>query len=201
MPYINLIQEQRSGIRQQEKKARTLFFLFAGVTCVSVLGFGYLMLETEQSNGDYQTLQRQFQKLQPVVSQIESNDKQLQTLSPRLTTLQGAQLATDRWSRILDHLSRNVPTGVWLTNLRCVTTDPTNPIQMSVTGMSATQDAVGDLILRLQGCADLSNVTLKYTQEKTVDTKKGLEFEVTGDIVGTEEKKAKDESDGKKESS
>lgn len=201
MPYINLIQEQRFGIRQQEKRARTLLFLFAGVSCVSVLAFGFFLLQAEQANGEYQRLQREFQKLQPIVAKIESNDRQLQTLAPRLTTLQGAQQATDRWSRILDHLSRNVPSGVWLTNLRCITTDPTNPVQVSVTGMSATQDSVGDLILRLQGCPDLANVTLKYTQEKIVEMKKGLEFEITGDIVGTEEKKAKEETDGKKESS
>ena len=201
MPNINLIQDQRSGIRQQEKKSRLLLFVFGGVTCLSVLGFGSLMAATDQVNGRYQELQRQFQKLEPVVKEIESNDKDLQILAPRLTTLQGAQEATNRWSRILDHLSRNVPSGVWLTNLRCVTTDPTKPVMVSVTGMSATQDAVGDLILRMQGCSDLTNVTLKYTQEKVVEAKKGLEFEVTGDIVGTEEKKAKEETEDKKVSS
>jgi len=194
MPFINLIQEQRSGIRQQERRARAFFFAFGTVTCLSVLSFGFLLLQTEQSQSEINRLQREFQKLEPVVKQTEANDAELRDLAPKLTTLENAQAATERWGRILDHLSRNIPQGMWLTNLRCVAIDPTKPIQLTMTGLTSSQDSVGDLILRLQSCKDLQNVLLKFTQEKMVENSKAVEFEVGADIVGTEEKKALSEA-------
>ncbi len=190
MPLVNLIQEQRLAVKQRERKTRAFFLAFVAAVCGSLLGAGILFLQTEGLNSSEASLKQQLRKLDPVVKQIEQNDKELNALSPRLTTLTDAQEATQRWMRILEHLSRSMPRGMWLTNVRCVSTDPTKPVSLTLAGMCGTQDAVGDLLLRLQACADLESVSLRFTQEKLVNNDKGIEFEIATDIAGTAEKKA-----------
>lgn len=193
MPFINLIQEQQFTVRQNERKSRGLFFTFAGVLCSSVLAAGYLFIEAGQLADKEQQLKQKLEKLQPQIQQTEVNSRQIAVIAPKLTTLESAQKTTQKWTRILDHLSRNMPDSVWLTNLRCVASDPTKPIQLTLNGLSVTQEGVGDLILRTQRSAELENVQLKFTQEKIVETSKGIEFEIAADLVGTAAKKVVDE--------
>lgn len=191
MPLINLIQEQRTGSRQRERQARVFFFAFMGITVVSVLGFGYLFLETERASRERSELGKQVARLEPMVKAISANQQQLSILAPKLTTLEDAQISTDRWTKILDHLSRNTPEEVWLTNIRCVANDVTKPVTMNITGISTSQDSVANFLIRVQACAELMNVNLKMTQEKLVDSKKAIEFEISAEIEGTAQEKPK----------
>lgn len=193
MPLINLIQEQQSGSRLRERKARAYFLAFAGILSASVMGFGYFWVETDRAQREQDTLKKQVARLEPMVKAIDSNNAQLSILSPKLTTLEDAQVSTDRWIKILEHLTRNTPQDVWLTNVRCVATDPTKPVALTLIGISTSQDSVADFLIRLQASPDLVNVTLKLTQEKFVDSKKAIEFEVAAELQGTEPEKPKAE--------
>lgn len=197
MPLINLIQEQQSGSKLRERKARAYFFAFGGILAASVMGFGYLWVETDRAQREEETLKKQVARLEPMVKAIDSNNAQLSILSPRLTTLEDAQISTDRWIKVLDHLTRNTPGDVWLTTIRCVATDPTKPVSCNIVGISTSQDSVAEFLIRLQSSPDLVNVNLKLTQEKFVDTKKAIEFEISADLEGTTPEKPKAE---KKES-
>ncbi len=191
MPMINLIQERRTAVRQRDRKSRAFFLGFVAVACVCGLAFAFLSLESGELNRQESSLRAKLRKLEPIVKEIKANELTVSELAPRLTTLEGAQTATLRWSRILDHLSRNVPAQVWLTNVRCSNADPTKPVQFNVTGVSQNQDLVGEFLLRLQGSSDLGNITLKMTSEKTFGNAKGTEFEIVCDVIGTEEEQPK----------
>jgi len=193
MPLINLIQEQRVLARKNETKARMLFFSFVGVAAVSVVSFGYFMFQTDALMKEEATLQAQTQKMQPVITQIETNERAFSTLQPRLRTLEDAIASTDKWTGILNHLLVQTPQNMWLTGIRTTGADPTKPISVSFIGLSAKQQLVGEFIMRLQNCKTLENVSLKYTQEKIVDRGTGIEFEVNADVVGTVEEKPKEE--------
>jgi Tfp pilus assembly protein PilN len=193
MPFINLIQEQRASVKKGEAKARALFFGFVGITTLSILAFGYFLYRTDALQGEEATLMAETQKLQPVVTQIETEERAYALLVPRLKTLEDAQVATNRWTTILTHLQHQVPSNTWLTGIRCTSGDVTKPIAVSFLGLSNRQEAIGELILRLQNCADLQNVNLKYTQEKIVDKGSGIEFEITSEVAGSVEEKPKEE--------
>jgi hypothetical protein len=45
MPYINLIQEQRSASRSRELQARAGFFAFVGISVVCAGAYGALLLK------------------------------------------------------------------------------------------------------------------------------------------------------------
>ncbi|HRF61038.1 MAG TPA: PilN domain-containing protein [Fimbriimonadaceae bacterium] len=189
MPLINLIQDQRLAAKKKEGQARTCFLAFACISVVSVFGFGFLFLESEAVAREVSDLKKKTARTEPIVRQIKANDMSLRNLTPRLTTLEDATTATQRWNRILDHLARNTPRDVYLTNIRCTASDPTKPVQLNLTGVCPSQDSAADFLIRLQTSADLTNATLKMTQEKMVDTQRAIEFEISADLSGTEEKK------------
>jgi Tfp pilus assembly protein PilN len=197
MPLINLIQETQTDSRQRARKARAFFLAFAGIAVASVFGFGFLWIETDQVTREEESARRKVARLEPMVKTIDANAKELGILAPRLATLEDAQIATDRWIKILAHLSVNTPADIWLTNIRCVANDPTKPVTASFVGISTSQDSVANFLIRLQASPDLVNVNLKQTQEKLVNSQKAIEFEISAELAGTAETKPK--AEGKEE--
>ena len=198
MPLINLIQEQRLARRRNEAKARSFFFVFIGSAVASLAGFGYFWLEGESLGREKSQLEQQIQKNAPLVKQIDEYQSQYGILSPRLKTLEDAQLVSGRWARILTHVATQTPSPTWLTAMRVSASDSSKPISLSVQGVSPGQEPISEFILRLQNSKDLENVGLKYSQEKMMQMTKAVEFEVTADIVGTAEAKPKEETEGEK---
>jgi len=185
MPLINLIQEQRQEAKRNETRARVFFMSFIGTTAVSLAAVGFLMFQNEMLGSQESDLKARAQKMQPLVHRIESNKADYADLEPRLRTLEGAQLVTGRWSRILEHLTKQTPDQTWLTAIRCIASDPTKPVSVTFAGLSNRQELIGDFILRLQGCPDLTNTSLHFTQEKQVVNGRNIEFEIVSDIDGT----------------
>ncbi len=185
MPFINLIHEQRQAIRLQERKTKFAMIGLITSLAVSTSAWGLIWLQSEGAKGESQVLQAQVDKMEPVLKAIEASEMQFNALSPRLTTLQDAAMNTQRWARVLDHLSHHMPSGVWLTQMRCSQTSSTEPIKVELQGMSPNQDAASEFILRLQASEDLDDVNLKYTQGDQVNEKPVIRFEVSGSIVGT----------------
>lgn len=193
MPYINLIQEQRLAAQANERKARSFFFLFAGILVASGAAYGFLSMEAMMVGHQADTIEAQNKKNAPLVKQIDQNSKDLADLTPRLKTLEDAQTITDRWNRILNHLVVQTPGSAWLTGLRCMSSDPTKPIQVSFLGVAQAQSPIGEFILRLQNLTDLENVNLRFTNEKLIVDSKAIEFQVDADLAGTAEQKVKTE--------
>lgn len=195
MPLINLIQEQRLAQKRNEGQARSFFLVFVGSAVAAVGGFGFFWLQAEGLSREKAQLENQLQKNAPLVKQIEEYKAEYAILSPRLKTLEDAQLVSGRWGRIMTHIARQTPKPTWLTALRVVGNEPTKPINLSLVGISPGQEPISEFILRLQNSKDLENVSLKFSQEKMLNMTKAVEFEVTADIVGTAEAKPKKEGE------
>lgn len=185
MPLINLIQEQRLLRKRQERKARTFFLLFAGSFVAAVAGYGLVAFENDRLENEESMLKVQAQRVTPLIQQAEANDRARAAMMPRLKTLEDAQSTSERWSRILAHLSTQVPPDTWLTAVRCSSSDPASPISITFQGLSESQDRVGEFILRLQNSADVQGVTLKFTQEKLINMAKATEFQLEAQLVGS----------------
>lgn len=202
MPSINLIYEQRVALRQRERRTRAFFLTFLGVSIFSAATLGGLYLQTEDLRGEAAAASRKLTKLQPVMNAIEEREGEMKSMGPRLATLEDAQKATQRWSRILDFLTRNMPEGTWLTNIRSQQSNPSEPVTATMIGLSSSQDAVANLLLRLRRNADFDTVELKYTQEDTSAGRVGaLKFEIVATVAGTAAKPpAKKDGDAEKKS-
>ncbi len=191
MPLVNLIQEQRLATARGERKTRVLFFSFVGSVVASVFAVGAISFQTDRLHSEEARLLALAARLKPLKGQIARAEAERARLAPRLKTLEDAQAATNRWSNILQHLATNTPSQTWLTNIRSkVESDPTKPIELSLIGMSAAQQPVGEFMLRTQNSRDLEAVNLRYTQEKvTASGASAIEFEVAAAIVGSAQPK------------
>lgn len=194
MPLINLIQEQRLAASKNERAARFFFLTFASSAALSVVALGFLTYLKESADSEESGLRAKAQKLQPILDEIDKNQADYGKLAPRVTTLENAQETTNRWNRVLAHLSTQTPTETWLTQIRASQPDLKQPVQISFIGLSSKQELIGELILRLQGSTDLKDVGLKFSQEKNVQYGSQLEFEVSAGLDGTVEEREKNET-------
>jgi Tfp pilus assembly protein PilN len=186
MPLINLIHEQRMATRREDRKVAGLMLGFGGSLVLSTLVWGALFLSAQNLDQERIALQAEVDKVKPTIKLIESSEHQYSILSPRLTTLEDAALSTQRWARVLDHVSRSIPTGTWLTQIRCSQAAPTDPVIIELQGIAPDLGASSEVILRLQGSKDLENVNVRYTQEEVMDELRLIKFEVVAGVKGSQ---------------
>lgn len=196
MPLINLIQEQRQSVRKTEARVRALVFGVAGMGGLTFVVAGWFLLQTGLLELRADSLEDKLKKVEPALTAIESNERAIGQLRPRLATLTKAQEGTGKWVDILDHLSRHTPQGVWLTDMRTSQSDPTKPVQISLKGVGGSQDAIGAFLLRLQSSERLERVALKFTQERVNALGEGIEFDVIAFVKGSALKEPEVEEGG-----
>ncbi|MCW5936932.1 MAG: PilN domain-containing protein [Fimbriimonadaceae bacterium] len=189
MPMINLIQEQRLAIQEREQKIRALLFATVGLGALAFLCAGFFTFEAARYQVMVMSLSGEKQRLQPQIDKYQANLKEMKELEPRIESLGSAVKATERWFRVMDHLSYNTPNGVWLTQVRSNSNDASKGVVVTVDGYGLTQEQIGELLIRLGTCPDLANVSLKFSQERPIDQQKVLEFEILATLTGTEVKK------------
>lgn len=187
MPNINLIHEQRVALRQEERKVRGLLVAWLGVSAAVLIAGGALFLDAEQTRSKTAALKHKMTRIQPILNEIDDTKKELSIMGPKLTSLQDAQTFTQRWGKLLDHLTRNTPSGLWLTQLRCRENKKEGSTEISFLGVSLDQRGVGDFMLRLKKFEDLQKVDLKYTSAEKTAESENIKFEVIGTIAGTDE--------------
>ncbi len=202
MPFINLIAEQREKKRASERKVRAWFYVFLSSFILGISVCGLLFIRTQMLIADTRELQRDAEKLRPIIEQYEATKNALAQLSPRLKTLEKAVESTKRWNRIFTHFSYVTPTDTWLTALKSDSKqEKGKPLSVTFTGMSANQELIGELMLRLQQSFDLGNITLKYTDAKRIQVGEGLEFQIVSTLPGTEEAHTEEQSNKKEAAS
>ena len=185
MPHINLIHEQRAAIRRREAQARVGLLVLAGSLGLTTIFSGIILLQSQMVRNEEDQLRAELLRLEPIAKEIEANGLEKDRLNPRLKTLEDARQATDRWRRILEHLTTNVPKETWLTYMRATADDPSKPVTVLVSGLGTSQAPIGELILRTQNSRDLENVSLRFTEERVTQQIKAIQFEFSADIAGT----------------
>ncbi len=186
MPSINMIAPRRAERKRLETNVRRLLLAIV-VELVLIAGVAGLMITriyTTRSMID--DLQVQLTKLQPTVRRIELCEKSTRDLSPKLDTLKGAKAETTTWCRILDQLSISLPENTWLTRISTpVGQAATKGAVVNLNGFSASQDLVGDAMLRMRdNVSDFASIDLHYTQKGVVGHSTAVEFELAAGIKG-----------------
>lgn len=191
MPFINLIEEQRIARKREQAKSRTALVVLTCVSGLSFVGCGFLFLISEALNHEISHMKNEAAKVKPIQDEIAGVREQVSLMAPKLASLESAQKLTTKWDTILNHLTVQTPSELWLTEIRCQATDPTKAIEVDFKGMGQRLQTIGEFILRLQGCEELEGVALKNTAEKLVSQSSGIEFDVVANVVGTVEEQPK----------
>jgi Tfp pilus assembly protein PilN len=199
MPLINLIETQILAAAKEQQKTRVSKMTLVGTS--AIMGLGYLVLAGQGLGLASQQSQTEtkIKTLKPLISQIENLKKEESIMAPKLRTLEDARELTNKWSRLMVHLTRNTPTNVWLTQVRSVAVDIEKPIQVTFNGIGKSNTEAGEMMLRMQNSADLEAVNLVGTAEKQLEKTTAFDFEIRGDIVGTAEKQKDTAKEEKKE--
>jgi len=196
MPTINLIHDQRRAFRQRLKASRLWFLAFLGAAISTAGMTAMLLIGSITLRGEARDLEVKSEALKPYRELIEQSDKAFSQLRPRLTTLTTARTDTERWTRILQAMSYVMPTNTWLTGVRSVpNSDESAPVEVALTGMSGQQESVGEFMLRLQSLGDISNVRLRYTEEKKTQYGEGLEFQIVCNVPTSKESSKETKND------
>jgi Tfp pilus assembly protein PilN len=179
MPLINLIAEQRSARRAGIRRTRFTMMVWGVELLVCVGAFGFILWQVDKQNERLAELEAKNAALQPQLDVLDVGKKELSMLVPRLTTLQNAGKFTDRWIRILEHLSMEMPQGAWLTGIRIgQSKQDSEDVDVTFTGIAVNQELVGETMMRLNNSPDLGDMELKFTREKQNVASQGVEFEV-----------------------
>ena len=195
MPLINLIESDLIVARKaaQQMRLSQVALIAAGsivgISYMVVLGQGAMMTTEEQA------VQQKLKKLKPVIKAIEEQKRIVADLEPRLETLESARELTNRWGRLLNHVSVNTPQDVYLTSIRADASRPDDAIKVTFVGTGKSQSDASQFVLRCQNSQDLEGVNLVGSQEKLLRQISAIEFEIAGSIVGTAPKQS---GDGKK---
>lgn len=186
MPLINLIHEQRLLVRQREQKVRILMLATFSLGVFAFLATGFNLFNAARYQVMVGALEAKQKSLEPLSKQLKANKLDQATLEPKLTTLTSATKATEQWSHLMDYLTVNVPKSAWLTSVKTTTsTDPEAGVAIIFGGYSLNHDEIGETLLRLEACPDLEGVTLKFSQERIIDQKEVLEFEISAVLHGS----------------
>lgn len=191
MPMINLIKEQRLVAQKRERQVQMAVMGTLGVGALCLIATAGLMLDAARLNIQAAVLEKQQKDLEPMLAELDKNKGAIDLMQPRIKTLKEAQETTGKWEKILEHLTTNTPEGTWLTSFKSFQQDKTKPMKVSLIGISKTQDLVGELILRLEMCPELQDVSLKFTQPRFSEKGNRLDFELEASVAGTGDKDEK----------
>ncbi len=187
MPVINLIEPELQRRQSLQRRIRLLGLVWFGLIGLTAFGWGTLILYTGYLQVQSARMQAEIVRLTPTMHAVQQTQQALNTLQPQISTLQTARTETGRWRGLLQHLSQHTPPACYLTSVEFgKRTDPKKPMEIVIKGIASSQQAVGDLMLRLNQHSEIENVRLDYTQERNLsEENSAIEFQLTAQIKGS----------------
>lgn len=187
MPVINLIEQELQHRQRLQRRIRLLGMVWFGLMALAAISWGTLILYTAYLQAQSARMQAEIVRLTPTLHAVQQTQLELNALQPQISTLQTARKETGRWRQLLQHLSMHTPPACYLIGVEFgKRNDPKKPMEIVMKGIASSQQAVGDLMLRLNQHADLENIRLDYTQERNLDEQTStVEFQITAQVKGT----------------
>lgn len=187
MSVVNLILQDRLKRQRLVRRVRLVGLVWFGVVALVALGWGGAILYVGTLGYQSARIDEEMIKLNPSVQALKHVQAQLNALQPTVATLQNARTETGRVRKLLQHLSQHTPETGFLTTIEFgKRTDPKKPMEVVLRGTAESQEAVGELMLRLNQHPDLEKVRLDFSQERQItENKSAFDFQITAEIKGT----------------
>ena len=193
MPLINLIESDLLVAKKASQQMRLSQAALIAAGCVVGISYLFVLGQGAMLAGEEQQVQTKLKKIKPIIKAIDEQKQIVADLEPRLQTLEDARELTNRWGRLLNHVSVNTPRDVYLTSIRSDSSQVDQPIKVTFIGTGKSQTDASEFVLRCQNSQDMESVNLVGSQEKLLRAVSAIEFEIAGSIIGTAPKPASDE--------
>lgn len=179
MPSINMIAPRRADkLRLERDMRRLVVVIIAELICAVALG-GWICTRMLTTSGRIADLDTQIAKLKPTVRQIEDYERATKALGPKLELLSQAKESTMRWYNTLDRLTQSLPQSTFITRMNTsIGTGSGAASTLNMVGVSASQEKIGETMMRLHNIPDFEKVDLHYTQKSAATDAAAFEFEI-----------------------
>jgi type IV pilus assembly protein PilN len=148
---------------KRQSQLRQQLYLFAAIVGVMLLGVGFVwvtdMWAIAALEDEKATLQAEFERLKPIVTEVNALEQREKLLHARLATIQRLRSNQRGPVRVLDELSRNLPAQAWLEAI-----DESAGVY-KVVGYALTNFAIADFLRSLQRSKEFTRVDLVSSEQ------------------------------------
>jgi Tfp pilus assembly protein PilN len=192
MRAVNLLPFDAYAPKQRLPHAPIVLAAAMPVLASAVVYLGYSIEHTKVV--DHQTslgvVQSQIAALGPSPQLVSESARVASERQARTAALNDVLSKQVPWDVVLDHLSRVLPAGSWLSTLNAqsptpsgtVSTSTASPTGVTITGYSYSQAGVAQVLARLALVPGLDNVALVSTTTSSVGSKTVVQFNLSASI-------------------
>jgi Tfp pilus assembly protein PilN len=183
-----MIAPRRAEKRRLEHAMRRLALLIlAELVFVVALG-GWVFTKTITTRATIAEFNAQLQTLAPKIKTIQALENKTSELKPKVDLLNEAMAKTMCWYNALDRLTQSVPESAWLTRISTTNSAGSKDMTLNIAGMTDEQARVGETMLRLHSNPYFKSVDLHYTQKSSQGKSEAIEFEIGAVMLNLEQK-------------
>ena len=190
MPSINMIAARMAEKKKLEERVRLALICVVGSIAIALAILSFMTARVYSTSKAITDVDRKLAMVQPVVDKIRNYEDDVSELMPKLTLLQESRKQTSVWYNILGDLSRSMADKTWITSLttstRVIPAAGDKPSRsatlVNLKGTTVAQSMVGEIMLRLNQCAEFSQIDLDFTQKGASKDTDLYDFAINAEI-------------------
>jgi type IV pilus assembly protein PilN len=179
MPRINLLpwREQERKVRRREFGVAAGAAVFAGVV---FMGGGMILYQgwIDAQNAKNELLKKEIVKLDAQIADIQDLENRKQRLVARMEIIERLQRKRPEIVHLFDELTRTVPEGVYLTNIK------ENANKLELRGVAQSSTRVSTFMRNIDASVWMDNPQLLVVEAAKDSATGGSSFTLTVDTVG-----------------
>ena len=179
MPRINLLpwREQERKVRRREFGVAAGAAVFAGVV---FMGGGMILYQgwIDAQNAKNELLKKEIVKLDAQIADIQDLENRKQRLVARMEIIERLQRKRPEIVHLFDELTRTVPEGVYLTNIK------ENGNKLELRGVAQSSTRVSTFMRNIDASVWMDNPQLLVVESAKDSPTGGSSFTLTVDTVG-----------------
>lgn len=179
MPRINLLpwREQERKVRRREFGVAAGAAVFAGVV---FMGGGMILYQgwIDAQNAQNELLRKEIVKLDAQIADIQDLENRKQRLVARMEIIERLQRKRPEIVHLFDELTRTVPEGVYLTNIK------ENANKLELKGVAQSSTRVSTFMRNIDSSVWMDNPQLQVVEAAKDSPTGGSSFTLTVDTVG-----------------
>lgn len=198
MRAVNLLSHQQDlgtdAARDSRAIRQTLLVAAAALLLLSaIVGVAFTREHraVAQRQAELKAVRAQLASIQSTAAAVAAARTRIERRYDAVIEVAGARVP---WDRLLDGVSRVIPSGAWLTQLAAQPSgvDPADPAApgpsaassapMTIQGYARSQDVVADVLRRLTYVPTLTDVSLQQTQKTDVGARKAIQFTIVASV-------------------
>jgi Tfp pilus assembly protein PilN len=179
---INLLKpEKKEGVvlekMEKEKSPATMPLFFFSVVVIAIVLLFFQKSSFKRENNFMQTAQEEKNKLKEVEVKLDRVEKQVSTIIKKIDLINQLKLNQDTAVRIMDELSKNIPSWISLTETNF------DGKVVRLKGKARTNKLIADYLYNLDKIPYFRNVNLVSSIQRVIQNNKFYEFSMNATYV------------------